>query len=147
MVSGSPRARGPQPRAPRRSARRPAGVLRLALPRRSSTYNRVRLRPAPPSEPPKVLVESGVPAGRVNSGREVFEHPQLKLNGVVMETRHPRAGRLRMMGFPLRLTRTPARLRRHAPALGADTRAVLRDLGYRPAEIRRLVGERVVRGR
>ncbi len=91
----------------------------------------------------KILIEAGVPAGRVNSGREVFEHPQLASNGVVMETRDPRAGRLRMMGFPLRLGRTPARLRRHAPALGADTRSVLRDLGYRPADIRRLLESRV----
>lgn len=106
-----------------------------------------RFRTRPTAEWLKVLTEGGVPAGRVNSGREVFEHPQLTSNGVVMDTRHPRAGRLRMMGFPLRLGRTPARLRRHAPALGADTRAVLRDLGYGSTEIRRLVGARVVRAR
>jgi crotonobetainyl-CoA:carnitine CoA-transferase CaiB-like acyl-CoA transferase len=106
-----------------------------------------RFRTRPTEEWLKVLGEAGVPAGRVSSGREVFEHPQLQINGVVMDTRHPRAGPLRMMGFPLRLSRTPARLRRHAPALGQDTRTVLRDLGYRPAEIRRLVSARVVRAR
>lgn len=94
-----------------------------------------------------ILVPAGVPAGRVRWGADVFTHPQLVANQVVMATRHPKAGRLRMMGFPLKLGATPARLRRHAPLLGADTRAVLRDLGYRPAEIRRLTQAKAVRAR
>lgn len=94
-----------------------------------------------------VLSEAGVPAGRVQWGAPVFDHPQLAANRVVLHTRHPRAGALRMMGFPLRLGTTPARLRRHAPALGADSRAVLRDLGYRPAEITGLLRAGVVGAR
>lgn len=93
----------------------------------------------------KLLVAAGVPAGRVLAGPQVFEHPQLTANGVVLQTRDPRAGRLRMMGFPLRLSRTPARLRRHAPALGADTVGVLRDIGYAAREVARLHNAGVVR--
>jgi crotonobetainyl-CoA:carnitine CoA-transferase CaiB-like acyl-CoA transferase len=52
---------------------------------------------------------------------------------------------MRTMGFPLRLAATPARLRRHAPALGADTRAVLRELGYPSREIARLIQANAVR--
>ena len=92
-----------------------------------------------------VLIPAGVPAGRVSWGGRGFEHPQLRANGAILETRHPKAGRLRMMGFPLRLTATPPRLRRHAPALGADTRKILTELRYRPAEIARLVAGRTVR--
>ncbi len=93
----------------------------------------------------KVLVAAGVPAGRVQWGGAIFEHPQLKANGVVMRMRHPRAGSLRAMGFPLRLAATPARLVRPAPALGADTRRVLADVGYRPAEVGRLLRAGVAR--
>jgi crotonobetainyl-CoA:carnitine CoA-transferase CaiB-like acyl-CoA transferase len=94
----------------------------------------------------KALTEAGVPAGRVNAGARVFEHPQLAANGVAVTRRDPRAGRLRAMGFPLRLHATPARLRHHPPALGADSRAILAELGYRPAEVRRLLEAGVVRG-
>lgn len=93
----------------------------------------------------KVLIEAGVPAGRVNTGARVFAHPQLLANGVAVTRRDPRAGRLRTMGFPLRLGATPARLRRHPPALGADSPAVLRELGYRSRERRRLLEAGVVR--
>ena len=94
-----------------------------------------------------VLIAAGVPAGRVQWGAPVFDHPALVANGAVMRTRHPRAGAMRTIGFPIALRATPARLRRHAPALGADSRAVLGDLGYSPAEIRRLVASKTVRAR
>lgn len=93
----------------------------------------------------KILIDAGVPAGRVLWGSAVFEHPQLNATGVVATVRHPKAGRMRTMGFPLRLGTTPPRLRRHAPALGAHTRAVLAEIGYRRAEIARLVRSGVVR--
>ncbi len=86
-----------------------------------------------------LLIPAGVPAGRVSWGAEVFAHRQLNLNGAIMRVRHPKAGPMRTMGFPLRLAAPPARLRRGAPALGADTRAVLRELGYPSREIARLI--------
>jgi crotonobetainyl-CoA:carnitine CoA-transferase CaiB-like acyl-CoA transferase len=95
----------------------------------------------------KTLIEAGVPAGRVQWGAPVFEHPQLVANDVVIRTRDPRAGSMRTMGFPLALRATPARVRRHAPALGADSRAVLAELGFTAAEVRRLIADRVVRAR
>ncbi|MBI4246231.1 MAG: CoA transferase [Candidatus Rokubacteria bacterium] len=94
-----------------------------------------------------ILTAAGVPAGRVNWGARVFEHPQLTVNGVVARMRHPQAGPMRTMGFPLKLAATPARLRRPAPLLGAHTRAVLAELGYRPAEITRLRAAGAVGGR
>ena len=93
----------------------------------------------------KVLGDAGVPAGRVQWGAKVFEHPQLVANRVVTRTRHPTAGAMRTMGFPLALSDTPAKIGRHAPALGAHTARVLAELGYGAARIRKLAADHVVR--
>lgn len=69
----------------------------------------------------------------------------LVANDVVLHTRDPRAGGYRGLGFPLTLSAAPARLRHHALALGAHTRRILAELGYAPAEVRRLLSARAVR--
>ena len=54
---------------------------------------------------------------------------------MVLDVEHPGHGTVRMTGFPVKLDATPARLHRPAPELGADSEAVLRELGYDKARI------------
>ena len=76
------------------------------------------------------LNRAGVPCGRVMDLAEVFSDPQVRSQEMVVEIDHPGHGSVRMTGFPIKLSATPARLRHPAPALGEHTDAVLRDLGY-----------------
>ena len=48
--------------------------------------------------------------------------------GALVETAHPRAGKVRMVGAPVRLSETPGSVRTPAPTLGEHTDVVLRDL-------------------
>jgi crotonobetainyl-CoA:carnitine CoA-transferase CaiB-like acyl-CoA transferase len=66
---------------------------------------------------------------------EGFADPQVLAQEMVLEIEHPGHGPVRMTGFPVKLSATPARLRCPAPALGAPTDEVLRDLGYPPTRI------------
>jgi CoA:oxalate CoA-transferase len=76
------------------------------------------------------LNRAGVPCGRVMSLADVFADPQVLSQEMVVEIDHPGHGPVRMTGFPVRLSETPARLRHPAPALGEHTDAILHDLGY-----------------
>jgi crotonobetainyl-CoA:carnitine CoA-transferase CaiB-like acyl-CoA transferase len=81
------------------------------------------------------LNRAGVPCGRVMDLAEVFSDPQVQAQEMALEIDHPGHGAVRMTGFPIKLSTTPARLRRPAPALGEHTDEVLRDLGYEAQRI------------
>jgi crotonobetainyl-CoA:carnitine CoA-transferase CaiB-like acyl-CoA transferase len=66
---------------------------------------------------------------------EVFSDPQVLAQDMVLDMVHPGAGTVRLTGFPVKLSETPARLRLPAPALGADNDAVFQELGYSPERI------------
>ena len=81
------------------------------------------------------LNRAGVPCGRVMTLEGVFADPQVLAQEMVIEADHPGHGPVRMTGFPVKLSATPARLRLPAPALGEHTDQILADLGYPPARI------------
>ena len=71
----------------------------------------------------------GCPCGRVMTLAEVFADPQVLAQEMVLEADHPGRGPVKTTGFPVKLSDTPARLRRPAPELGAHTDEVLGALG------------------
>lgn len=81
------------------------------------------------------LEAEGVPCAPVLTRREMIRHPQVVANGVVREVDHPAAGRLRQTRTPATFSATPAETLAPAPALGADTEAVLREAGVTEAEL------------
>ena len=83
-----------------------------------------------------LLLANGVPVGAINTIAEVVEHPQVKARGALVEMDHPRAGKVRMVGVPVRLSETPGAVRTPAPLLGEHTDEVLRTrLGLSDEEI------------
>jgi len=80
------------------------------------------------------LNAAGVPCGVVRDLRAVFADPQLAAQGMIWEAEHPGHGAVRMVGSPLRLSQTPAALRRPAPRLGEHTAQVLGEAGVAPPD-------------
>jgi crotonobetainyl-CoA:carnitine CoA-transferase CaiB-like acyl-CoA transferase len=54
---------------------------------------------------------------------------------MVVELEHPIAGRTRALGLPIKLSASPGKVTRAAPALGQHTREVLAEFGFSAAEI------------
>jgi crotonobetainyl-CoA:carnitine CoA-transferase CaiB-like acyl-CoA transferase len=70
-------------------------------------------------------------SGPVATYAELERHPQVIAAGLISEVAHPVAGTVRLPSPPLRMSATPATIRRAPPQLGADTRDALREwLGW-----------------
>lgn len=91
------------------------------------------------------LEAEDVPCAPVLTRRQAIRHPQAVANGIVIETDHPEAGRLRQARTPASFSGTPAEQRRGAPALGGDTRAILEEAGYAPDQIEALIDKGVAK--
>jgi crotonobetainyl-CoA:carnitine CoA-transferase CaiB-like acyl-CoA transferase len=90
------------------------------------------------------LEAAGVPAGPILTYDQVFADPQVKTREMAVEVSHPTAGRTRVLGVPVKLSRTPGTVRRPAPTLGQHTDEILGELGYDAAAIADLRARRVV---
>ena len=85
------------------------------------------------------LDEAGVPCGPINSIADMAADPQTRAREMVVELEHPRAGRTRALGLPIKLSRTPGKVSRPAPLMGQHTREVLAEFGFSKEEIEALV--------
>lgn len=71
-----------------------------------------------------------VPCGSVRDIGEVVTDPQLAEREMIVTLMHPTAGATRVMGVPIKLSRTPGAVRTPPPMLGQHTDAVLGELEY-----------------
>jgi formyl-CoA transferase/CoA:oxalate CoA-transferase len=73
-----------------------------------------------------LFLQHGIPVGAINTIDKVVEHPQVKARGALVECEHPAAGKVQMVGVPVKLSATPGRVREPAPMLGQHTDEILR---------------------
>jgi formyl-CoA transferase len=90
------------------------------------------------------LRAEGVPCGEIQDYGQVFADPHLVARRFFAEVPHPVLGATRVLGSPVRLTRTPVRLERAGPLLGEHSLDVLREAGIAAEEAARLVERGIV---
>ncbi len=95
----------------------------------------------------ELLEAHDVPVAPVRTIEELFDDPQVKHNEMVVDLQHPRLGRIRQMGIPVKLGQTPGRIVRPAPMLGQHTEEVLREYGFSPEEVAELKAKGITEAR
>ncbi|WP_144110257.1 CaiB/BaiF CoA transferase family protein [Paraburkholderia sp. BCC1886] len=73
------------------------------------------------------LNRAGVPCGIVKNLAEAFTDPQVLHREMVLPVEHPGHGVVRMLGFPVKLSETPCRVRHPAPGHGEHTAQIVED--------------------
>lgn len=73
----------------------------------------------------ELLTKEGVPVSVINTVDQVVVDPQMQARRMILEADHRTAGRIRMLACPVKLSRTPPRLRLSPPSLGEHTAEVL----------------------
>ncbi len=79
--------------------------------------------------------QEGFPCGPINTIDRVFRDPQVRAREMQIQMHSPSYGVLDLVASPLRLSSSPVTYRRAPPALGQDTKDVLRELNYSDQEI------------
>lgn len=75
---------------------------------------------------------------------DVLQDPQVLANDYIVEFDHPTAGRVKVIGYPIRFGKTPMRIQREAPQFGQHTEEVLMEYGYSWDEITALRSQGVI---
>lgn len=89
-----------------------------------------------------LLDERDIPCAPVNSLEDILDDPHLADVGMFVEVDHPSEGRIVNVRSPFRSASMEDDV--PAPMLGADSRALLTELGYRPEEVDTLLAAGVL---
>jgi crotonobetainyl-CoA:carnitine CoA-transferase CaiB-like acyl-CoA transferase len=89
------------------------------------------------------LNKEGVPCGPIYNLAQTFEDPQVKHQEMVLEVEQP-SGKVKTLGFPVKMGDTPARIYRPAPQLGEHTAEILEGLGFSSEKIKELKEKGVI---
>ncbi|HLF23655.1 MAG TPA: CoA transferase, partial [Burkholderiales bacterium] len=92
----------------------------------------------------ETLNAAAVACGPIYKLDQVFADPQVQLAGLVQEVTNDAWGPHKVVGIPLKMSRTPPTIRHAAPMTGEHTRETLETLGYSAAAIDALLADGVV---
>lgn len=92
----------------------------------------------------EALRAHGVPCGPINTIPEILAEPQIIHREMLQYLPHPTAGKVPQIVSPLRLKQNPLAFNDAPPLLGADTQAVLKEIGVTPEQYAALLARGVL---
>tara|TARA_A100001037_G_scaffold306870_1_gene357885 strand:+ start:7584 stop:8774 length:1191 start_codon:yes stop_codon:yes gene_type:complete len=93
----------------------------------------------------KIISEAGVPCGPIRNIQELTKDPQIKHRDMIVEIEHAKTGVLKMMGIPVKLSKTPGKVLLPPPLLGEHTDEILTEIiKYTKSDIDSLREEKII---
>ncbi|PGF06804.1 CoA transferase [Bacillus pseudomycoides] len=86
----------------------------------------------------QLLDEAGIPNGPILNVKEALETEQAVARDMTVHMKHPTIENLKLVGSPLKLSRTPVQMQKYPPLHGEHTEKILRKLGYSQEIITRM---------
>lgn len=84
------------------------------------------------------LDEAAVPVAPINTVERVVNDPQVNFRNMIVEVEHPVAGKMKVPGVPVKMSKTPGAVETPAPLLGQHTDELLKEFGITEEEIAEL---------
>lgn len=78
----------------------------------------------------EMFESQSIPCGPVNKFSNILNDPHLLNREMVIEKEHPVLGNFKMLGTPVKFSRTPGQISSLPPKLGEHTEQILEELGY-----------------
>jgi CoA:oxalate CoA-transferase len=84
------------------------------------------------------FVDADIPVSPVYQVDEVVEDPHINARNMFVEINHKKAGKIKVVNFPVKFSKTPGEIQTAAPELGEHNVEILTGLGYTSEDIRDL---------
>lgn len=92
-----------------------------------------------------IFDEVGMIYGPVNNIEQVVKDPHVQAREMILEVKHPRLGELKIVGTPMKFSRTRCQIEKASPDLGEHTKQILTEqLNFSLAEIKKLSEDGVI---
>jgi crotonobetainyl-CoA:carnitine CoA-transferase CaiB-like acyl-CoA transferase len=83
----------------------------------------------------KAMLAVDIWCGEIKTHLEAEADPQVQHMGIISSYEHPVAGRVKVVAPAVKMSATPAEIRRPAPLIGQHSREILEEFGFRASEV------------
>lgn len=91
-----------------------------------------------------ILNNAGIPCGPIYTVDRVFADQHVLAREMLVEVDHPKCGKIKVTGSPVKFSETPAEVVTAPPSLGQHNEEILLGLGYSSADIEELIEHKVI---
>jgi len=92
----------------------------------------------------EILNDNSIASGPIYGIDEVFQDEHVLQRQMLMEVEHPLAEKIKLIGFPIKMTRTPCRVKHPPPFFGQHTNEILKELNYSDEKLAALRKDNII---